>query len=296
MRTMIKVSLGICAYNEEKNIGRLLEAIRSQQLKRVEISEIIVIASGCTDRTEEIVRSFAAKDPRVRLITQGERRGKVSAVNLFLAEAREEILVSESADTLPGPETIENLVRPLSDPKVGITGAHPVPVNDPKTFMGFAAYLLWKLHHQVSLAHPKMGEMTAFRKIFEQIAPLSILDEANVEPLIRGQGYKAVYVPEAIVYNKGPETLGDFLIQRRRNYAGHLATKHEYGYQVSTLNGWRIFFLLLRNMEFSWRFLLWTPPVVFLEIFSRFLGFLDYKFRLRYHTIWEIAESTKSLE
>lgn len=36
------------------------------------------------------------------------------------------------------------------------------------------------------------------------------MDEANIEPLIRGQGYKALYAPQAIVNNKGPETVKQF--------------------------------------------------------------------------------------
>ena len=63
-------SVGISAYNEEANIGRLLQEILDQDLRTVEISEIIVVASACTDRTEEIVRECMQKDRRIRLYTQ----------------------------------------------------------------------------------------------------------------------------------------------------------------------------------------------------------------------------------
>jgi len=62
----IRCSVGITACNEEANIGRLLEAMPIQLLDEVEIAEIIVVASECTDRTEEIVREHMAwttKDP-----------------------------------------------------------------------------------------------------------------------------------------------------------------------------------------------------------------------------------------
>ncbi len=51
MDEKIRCSVGITAYNEEANIGRLLQAILDQRLYEVEICEIIVVASGCTDRT-----------------------------------------------------------------------------------------------------------------------------------------------------------------------------------------------------------------------------------------------------
>ena len=41
------------------------------------------------------------------------------------------------------------------------------------------------------------------------------------------RGLQVRYAPDAMVYNMGPETVGDFVRQRRRNYAGHLYLKKE---------------------------------------------------------------------
>jgi glycosyltransferase involved in cell wall biosynthesis len=60
---MLRCCIATMAYNEEVCIGRMMEAVLTQQLKQVEIAEIIVVASGCTDRTEEIVLEFAQRDP-----------------------------------------------------------------------------------------------------------------------------------------------------------------------------------------------------------------------------------------
>jgi glycosyltransferase involved in cell wall biosynthesis len=49
----IRCSVGITAHNEEANIGRLLDAMLNQHLDEVEIAEIIVVASGCTDNTAD---------------------------------------------------------------------------------------------------------------------------------------------------------------------------------------------------------------------------------------------------
>src|SRR5258708_2540744 len=108
---IIRCSVGITAHNEESNIDKLLNALSHQRLKTVEMTEIIVVASGCTDRTVPIVQEHAAKDSRVKLFEQSEREGKTSAINVFLQNAKEEICVLESGDTLPGEESIENLVK-----------------------------------------------------------------------------------------------------------------------------------------------------------------------------------------
>ena len=292
----IRCSLGIMAHNEEVNIGRLLERVRESRLGQVEVSEIVVVASGCTDGTEEAVRRAMAADPRVRLVSQPAREGKASAMNLFLDQARCDILVLSSADLLPAEDTLERLVAPFVDLEMGMTASRPVPVNDPATFLGFAAHLLWHLHHLINAEGGfKAGEMIAFRKVFTRIPPYTAVDEASVEPLVRGQGYAVRYVPEAIVYNKGPETVDDFLRQRRRIYAGHLEMQDRLGYSVSTMSGGRIAGLLLRHMDWRPKQLFWTLRVVTLEMYGRYLGRQDYKTN-RSHTVWEIAVTTKELE
>ena len=288
--------MGIMAHNEEANVGRLLARVGESRLARVDVTEIIVVASGCTDRTEEVVCRAAAQDRRIRLISQPTREGKASAMNLFLAQATSDVLVLSSADLLPGEDSLEQLVAPFADPEIGMTACRPMPVNDPATFMGFAAHLLWELHHQMNVSGGfKAGEMIAFRKVFARIPPHTAVDEASVEPLIRGQGYAVQYVPEAVVYNKGPETVDDFLRQRRRIYAGHLEMQDHLGYAVSTMSGSRIGGLLVRHLTWRPKVLWWTACVVALEAYGRYLGRRDYKAR-RSHTVWEIAATTKELE
>ncbi len=216
-------------------------------------------------------------------------------MNLFLRDAACDVLVLSSADLLPSEDAIERLVSPFADPEVGMTACRPEPVNDPATFMGFAAHLLWDLHHQMNLEGFKAGEMIAFRKVFTRIPPHTAVDEASVEPLIRGQGFGVRYVPDAVVYNKGPETVNDFLRQRRRIYAGHLEMQAALGYSVSTMSGGKIAGLLLRNLDWRPRQLWWTSRVVALEVYGRYLGRQDYRAR-RSHTVWEIAATTKELE
>lgn len=293
--TQVPCTVGIFAHNEESNIGQLLQIMLDQQLDTVFISEMIVVSSGSTDATEEIVREFAARDGRIRLLVQPEREGKASAINLFLKHQTERVLVICSADLQPQPDAIEKLVAPFADPEMGMTSSRPVPVNDPNTFMGFAAHLLWGLHHEINLRGGfKAGEMIAFIKIFERIPYNTSVDEASIEPVIRGQGYKVRYIPEAIVYNKGPDTVEDFLRQRRRIYSGHLDIQALLGYSVSTMSGGRILKVLLQTMDWRPRPFVWTWLVVGLEVYGRFLGRRDYKNR-RDHTVWEIAATTKEL-
>ena len=293
---MTTASVGVMAYNEERNIGRLLEALVGQKLSNASITEIIVVSSGSTDRTDEIVLECARMHPRIRLIGQERREGKASAINLFLSEAQADVFVLESGDTVPAPECIENLLAPFRDPAVGMTGARPVPVDDPDQFMGFVVHMLWRLHHMLALRSPKLGEMVAFRSFVRAIPRESAVDEASIEAIVVQAGKLLRYVPEAIVYNKGASSVRDFLKQRRRIYAGHLWLSREQSYEVSTKNVGGILDVLFEDLEWSPRRLLWTAGGVLLEFIGRLLGAIDYHVLKKNPYTWDVAQSTKSLE
>jgi poly-beta-1,6-N-acetyl-D-glucosamine synthase len=289
----VHCSIGIMAYNEVNNIGRVLDALIHQATDVVVIDSISVVCSGCTDNTEGVVEGFVKQNPQIHLLIQPKRMGKASAVNLFLRSATSEVVVLESADTLPRFNAIESLVSPFTDPKVGMVGGHPVPTNSRESLMGFGVHLLWELHHRISLIRPKMGELIAFRQIFHQIPNETAVDEASIEPLIIGQGFKCAYAPEAVVYNCGPETIRDFIKQRRRIYSGHLYVKETIGYEVSTMNGFRIIGLLFQIPRQKLRDIFRIPFIIFLEVFVRTLGAYDYYWRKRNPFKWPMVESTK---
>lgn len=288
-------SVGVMAYNEEANISRCLQSLVDQQTEVAQMVEIVVVVSGSTDNTVEIVEEFSHQNARIKLITQPTREGKASAVNLFLASTDSPILVVVGADNILPPESLEKIVLPFVDPDVGMTGGHPIPVNDDRKFMGFVVHLLWELHHQIALQRPKLGEFIAFRRIFERIPLTTAVDEAKIEPLVFGQGYRLHYVPEAVVFNRGPDTISEFLKQRRRINAGHLRLRQKYGYRVSTSNGFQILVTLIRNPQPSLRWIIWTPAVIGLEVLARFLGWWDFRWANKQHHIWEVVVSTKEV-
>jgi biofilm PGA synthesis N-glycosyltransferase PgaC len=162
----IRCSVGVTAYNEEANIGALLAALIDQHLHEVEIAEIIVVASACTDRTVEIVKEYMAQDARVKLIEQEQREGKTSAINLFLQAAHCNICVLESGDTLPHEYAVEHMVRMFRDPNVGMVGAQKMAVNTPDHIVGLLSHLRLRMEHELCLEIPRLGEMIAFRKAF----------------------------------------------------------------------------------------------------------------------------------
>ncbi len=283
------------AYNEEGIIGETLASLLGQKTKEVAILEIVVVCSGCTDGTEAIVREFSAKNPSIRLISQPKREGKASAINLFMKEAKGEVLVVAGGDTRPEENAIEELVKPFLEAKVGMTGGHPVPVNDARTIMGFAAHLLWGLHHELALKHPKLGELIAFRNVTGPIPAETAVDELSIEAEIKCKGYELRYCPAAVVHNRAPLTVRDFLKQRRRIYCGHLWVVKTKNYAASSMSGTRIIGLVLKNMKWTPKEILYTKITVLLEVLGRLLGMWDYYIAKKNPVVWERIDSTKKL-
>src|SRR5579859_5971369 len=265
-------SVGIMAHNEEANIGHSIQAALEQQSPVVRIEEVIVVASGCTDRTVPIVAEIALQEPRVRLCIQEKREGKASAINLFLKQAISPVVVLIGADVIPEVSALEYLCTPLKEPKVGMVGGRPVPVNDPATFMGHAVHLLWRLHDHLSRVQPKLGEVIAFRNVISGIPTDSPVDEISIQALISQLGYQLIYEPDCVVYNKGPLTIRDFLKQRRRIHAGHLRVRDQQNYEAVTIKTSPIIRELIACRDFTLatpRQILWTLGTVMLEGFAR---------------------------
>ena len=290
-----KITIGIAAFNEEANIHDLLENIFSQQLKDFIIDEVIVVSSGSTDNTNKIVTNLANKNSKVKLITEASRSGKSAAVNLIIQASKNNIIVLESADTIPYPETIQNLCEPLLKEDIGLSGAHPIPNNNPHKFVGYCIHTLWELHHQIALKSTKCGEMIAFKKVFDSIPAESPVDEASIEHEILKKGLKKIYVADAKVKNHGPNTISEFIKQRTRINAGHYWLKQKYHHKVSTNSP----ALLL---EAIWKELLqkptkafWLTALISLEAYSKILAFINFHILRKNYRIWEQLKSTKKL-
>jgi glycosyltransferase involved in cell wall biosynthesis len=107
-------SLVIRAYNEEKHIGRLLEGIRHQMLKDV---EVILVDSGSTDQTVSIAESFGAKI--VHIPSEEFTFGR--SLNFGIQAATREFVVIASAHVYPVyPDWLESLLRPFENEKVAL--------------------------------------------------------------------------------------------------------------------------------------------------------------------------------
>jgi len=244
----LKLSIIICAYNEEKGIGRLLDNLSKQRLPpEIEDYEIIVVASGCTDRTVPIVKKFMAKNPKVKLIEEKERRGKASAMNKALEVVKGELIVSIPADVFPVKDGLYHLLLPFRDPKVTAVTGRPIqyPKSRKNGFLGRIAritYGFWekqmRILNDVGLAAHCSGEFMAMRSgVVRKIPEECAAEDSYISIMARRKGF-VKFAPKAIVYNVMPSNIRDYINQRRRWLYGHFQTQRltgEYPTVMDTL-------------------------------------------------------------
>lgn len=292
----LSTMVGIAVSNEEQNIGTLLEALVKNSPS--EIDSICVISSGSTDKTNEIIHDYSKIDDRILLITENERNGKASALNILLEQSEKyDCMIYMGGDNLPCSKSIECLLTTLKIDDADIVGGRPVPVNEPNTFMGFCAHLLWNLHHESSQEKPKIsGELMAFRsRIIRELPPAIINDDAYIQALGEIKKCKVAYCPKAEVLLKGPSTVRDFIIQRKRVFIGHKQLEFLIGQKISTMK------------VPKWKNILKACPFQGIKgrvyavgfIFLQGLAFILAKWDFSRHNLpikWQMVKTTKNLQ
>lgn len=111
------VSVCIAVYNCERYIGQAIDSVLGQTLGDF---ELVVADNASTDRTVEIVRSFA--DPRIRLIRNERNIGPVANFDLVMHAGTGKYIKLLGADDLLYPTCLERQVAVLeADPTLSLT-------------------------------------------------------------------------------------------------------------------------------------------------------------------------------
>ncbi len=201
------VSVLIAAYNEEAHIGRKIEQTLALDYPSDKL-EILVLSDGSTDRTDDIVKSFA--DPRVRLLRMEPRRGKTSAQNRGVRESHGEISIFSDATTVYHPQALRYLACNYQDPKVGAAtgrflyfdpkGQSPTGAGT-RTFWNYES-LIKTLQSRIRTISGCSGCIYSVRKsAYTELADCVISD--LVQPLwVIQKGFRVVFEDRALAHEE----------------------------------------------------------------------------------------------
>jgi len=113
------VSIVLPTYNSERYLSAAIESCLRQTHENF---EVIIVDDNSTDRTPEIIRTYAARDPRIRFVARNEmQRGLPESLNMGFGLARGRFLTWAQSDNLYRPTAIEYMVQQLCTfPKIGL--------------------------------------------------------------------------------------------------------------------------------------------------------------------------------
>ena len=295
-------SVGICALVELESTLCLVSQILTSNDEGLQLKEVIVVTPNPI-----IANKLANMDPRLVVVLEERREGKIVALRKILKRATGEVLVLPSADIRVGRYSIPQLVRALaSDPNLGVVDSQVELVNGEAKLADRVSIFLWELHNEMleqlddegRLGHVA-GDLIAVRRELLGTLPDFINDDAYIALETRRKGYVVRRVPNTHVWIAGPRTPADYVSQRCRVITGHLQlirvlgvvpTTFEFTLPIQPIRNLRVLARVLRKLGPSY---LPTFTVSFLlELISFNTALFQFLTR-RKQTPWRIVYSTK---
>jgi cellulose synthase/poly-beta-1,6-N-acetylglucosamine synthase-like glycosyltransferase len=226
------VSIIIAARNEEAKIAaKLVDCANLDYLP--DRLEILIVSDNSTDRTDEIVKDFATRDARIRLLAGHGVLGKSGAQNLAVQSASGEMLFFTDADTRTRPDTLKLLMENFADPRVGLVTAD-VYLGQPGNAVAEGQGMYWrfelflrKLESELGILATGSGQALLMRRELYRPIPVVYGDDCVLPLDVRLQGYRVVQDTRVVVYDIMPNSIHGELRARvrmtARNWAGTLS-------------------------------------------------------------------------
>jgi glycosyltransferase involved in cell wall biosynthesis len=201
----MNITIGIPAFNEEKNIGKVIVT-----LKKI-TNDIIVCDDGSNDLTKEIAEGLGAK-----VISHTKNMGYGEAIKSIFNEAKKkeaDILVTFDADGQHRPEDIMSLTKPIIDQQAEVVIGSRFLKNEtnmPK-YRKIGVKVLTKVTNmsiKENLTDSQSGLRAYQKKVLQNISLTDSGMGISTEILIKShqKEFRIVEVPIQILYGKDTST------------------------------------------------------------------------------------------
>jgi biofilm PGA synthesis N-glycosyltransferase PgaC len=226
------VSLIVPTYNEAKVVGKKLENIQELDYPEKKL-RIILVDSASNDGTMDVCKAFLERTPfrfQITLISEKERLGKSSALNLALKQADGEIIATSDADSFWDADALRKAVSYFADQSVGAVTGREKLANAKKNVYTMSEGLYKEFFNTMRLGESSIhstlfihGELALYRRSafgkFEDKPGYS--DDNGTAVNIMSRGYRCIFAPESVFSDNAAVSLNGRLTLKSRR-AEHL--------------------------------------------------------------------------
>ncbi|MDH5284683.1 MAG: glycosyltransferase [Gemmatimonadota bacterium] len=269
------ISIVVPAYNEERAIRRTVESLLALEYP-ADRRQILVISDASSDRTDDIVREFAAAG--VELLRLPERSGKTAAENAALPLLRGSIVVNTDATIRILPSAMKPLIRVFVDPAIGVASGRDVSVGDLADEAslgesGYVGYEMWvrSLETMVGSIVGASGCFYAIRRtLHANLVPAALSRDFASALTAREHGLRAVSVDEAVCLVPRATSLRREYTRKIRTMARGLETLWFKRHLLNPVHHGRFAWMLASHKLARWLIFLAVPPAVVALVFLSF--------------------------
>lgn len=260
------ITIIIAAYNEERVIKRRITNCLELDYPKDKL-EVIVGSDGSTDNTVKIARSIP--DDRVKVLDFPTNRGRSQVHNDCVRQAKGEILFFTDASTLYQKDCIKKMIHHYTDKKVGFVGGKIIFKSSSKKVMGKVQRAYWWFEYNLRRWQSQLGILTKVgganmslrKRVYKNLPETFDIDQA-AGLLAIYHGYRVIYEPEAIAFEKLPTSISGELAARKRFTIQALTALSHYINLFNPFHHFKLTFHLI-----SYRLFRYLTPFCLMAVF-----------------------------
>ncbi len=181
---MVKYSIIVPAYNEEKSLQLFYDAVRPMMDGLNEEYEMIFVNDGSRDATKDILRGLAQKDSRVKVCHFSRNFGQQAALLCGLEMAKGEAVIAMDADLQDPPEVALQMIEKWKEGYDVVHGRRRKRKGE-TVFKKATAYVYYRMMRKITKM--EMPADVGDFKLYDRKVVNAILSLGEHDRLLRAQ-------------------------------------------------------------------------------------------------------------
>jgi cellulose synthase/poly-beta-1,6-N-acetylglucosamine synthase-like glycosyltransferase len=261
------ITIAMPAYNEEKSIAATIDSLLALDYP-ADRRQIVVMSDASSDRTDDIVKSYA--DRGVELVRMPQRTGKGQMENFAAHRFTGEIVVNTDATIRIPPDALKPLIRVFQDQSLGCASGRDISVGrleaeSVRGESGYVGFEMWLrgLETQAGGIIGASGCYYAIRRpLVNESFPAELSRDFSAPLHTRLNGLRTVSVEDAVCLVPRARSLKAEYRRKVRTMARGLRTLFAFKRLLNPLSYGRFAWMLFSHKLARWLVFLFLPLMI----------------------------------